>query len=222
MNEDEKEQLRNLLLHGNLDEADAAMSRLLDIAKAEELDPRDLVASLEAMERLGEPGQARMFEPFVLFASRFPEVSVPVLTERLRRSPLSWTGRLSAAVIHEVLQNVPGGRAHVDREAVVSALSDAVDAAARGCVDSAQEAITTLHDWATREPLPEIGPAIVRLLMRAADKESPKEDVLRLAREILELNGQAALLSQVRERAQLLPSDHPLRRAIHPCPLPEI
>jgi hypothetical protein len=66
-----------------------------------------------------------------------------------------------------------------------------------------------------REPLPETGPAIVKLLIRAADKESPKEDVLRLASEILEQNGQADLLSQVGERAQSLPSNHPLRRAIH-------
>jgi hypothetical protein len=218
MNENEKARLRNLLLHGNLDETDATMSRLLDAASAEELDPRDLVASLDAMERLGESGQARMFEPFVLFASRFPEVSVPVLTGCLRRSPLSWTGRLSAAVIHEVLQHVPGGRAHVDRDEVVAALSHAVDAAASGCVNSARQAITTLRDWAAREPLPETGPAIVRLLIRAADKVSPNEDVLRLARETLELNGQAALLSQVRERAQSLFSDHPLRRAIHPSP----
>jgi hypothetical protein len=215
MSENQKERLRNLLLHGNLDEADAAMSRLLDAASAEELDPRDLVLSLDAMERLEQPGQARMFEPFILFASRFPEISIPVLTECLHRSPLSWTGRLSAAVIHEVLQNVPAGRAYVDRDAVVSALSDAVNAAASGSIDFAREAITTLHGWAAREPLPETGPAIVKLLIRAADKESPKEDVLRLASEILEQNGQADLLSQVGERAQSLPSNHPLRRAIH-------
>jgi hypothetical protein len=214
MTKDDKERLREILLHGNLVEADGAMSQLLDVVSAEMLDPRDLVASLDAMERLGEPGQARMFEPFVLFASRFPEVSIPMLTESLRRSPLSWTGRLSAAVIHEVLQHVPGGRAHVDRDAVVSALSAAVDAAAGKCTDFAREVITTLHDWAAREPLPEAGPAIVRLLMRAADEKSPKEDMLRLARETLEVNGQSALLSQVRERAKSLPSNHPLQSVI--------
>ena len=216
MNEGDKERLRKALCNGNLVEADSAMSQLLDVANAEMLNPRDLVASLDAMERLGEPGQARMFEPFILFASRFPEVSIPVLTECLRRSPLSWTGRLSAAIIHEVLQYVPESHGRMDGGAVVSALSGAVDAAAFVCTDFAREAITTLHDWAERKPLPEAGPAIVRLLMRAIDEKSPKEYVLRLARETLEMNGQSALLSQVHDCANSLPPNHPLQRVIRP------
>jgi hypothetical protein len=179
------------------------------------LDPRDIIASLEAMERLGEPGQARMFEPFIMFVSRFPKVSVPVLTECLRRSKLAWPGRLSAAAIHEVLENVPSGRAQIDRGAVVEALSSALDAAASAGVDSAREVITTLHDWAVREPLPEAGPAIARLLMRAAKERSPKEYVLRLACETLEANSQKSLLSQVQERARSLPPNHALTRVIN-------
>jgi hypothetical protein len=214
MSEHEIERRREALRNGDVDEADRAMSELLDVASMEMLDPSDLIASLEAMERLGEPGQARMFEPFIMFAARFPEASVPVLTECLRRSPLSWSGRLSAAVIHEVLQNVPGGRAHMDREAVVEALAGAVDAAASAGTEFAREVVKTLHDWAAWEPLPEAGPAIERLLMRTADEEAPKEYVARLARETLEANGQSSLLSRVRERATSLPPDHPLQNAM--------
>jgi len=216
MDKHDEEKLREALRSGDVDEADAAMSRLLDIASPEMLDPNDLVASLQAMERLGEPGQAQMFEPFILLASRFPQVSVPVLLDCLNRSPLSSSGRLSVAVIHEVLENVPGGRAQLDRRTTVAALLGAVEAAAHTRTDLAPEAVTALHDWAAREPLPEAGPALAKWLLRAADEQSPNEYLLRLARETLEANSQVSLLSKVRERAQSLSPDHALRLAIKP------
>jgi hypothetical protein len=210
----EKQQLRKSLENGDIEAADQAMSQLLDVPAPEMLDPSDLIASLDAMERLGEPGQARMFEAFLMFASRWPQVTVPLLVDRINRSPLDWSGRLAAAVIHEVLQNVPDGRKYIDRGAVVAALAHAVDAAASNGVDQAREAITALHDWSLQEQLPEAGQTIVRLLMRAAEEESPKEYILRLARETLEANGQSSLLVPVKERAKQLPSDHPLRQAM--------
>jgi hypothetical protein len=214
VNPGERERLREELRTGNVDEADVAMSLLLDVESPESLSEQDFAASLDAMERLGEPGQARMFETFTLLASRFPEVSVPVVVEALARSPLGWSGKLSAAVIREVLEYAPGGRAYLDRGQVVPVLAGAVDAAAQTGTDSGVEAIRTLHDWSAHEPLPEAGPAIANWLLRAADEDEPNEYFLRLARETLEANNQLSLLAQVREQAKSLPPDHPLRRVL--------
>jgi hypothetical protein len=214
VNDSETPKLREALKTGSVEEADIAMSRLLDVATPEMLDPEDLVAALDAMERLGEPAQARMFESFILFASQFPEISVPVLTECLRRSPLNWSGRLSASVIYELLEHLPGTLGLLKASQAADALVAAVNAAVDARADPPAEIIAALRAWAAREPLPEAGEAIAKWLLQTAEQDSAKEYFIRQGREILEKNQQAELLSQVRELAATLPVGHALRVAL--------
>lgn len=214
IDESEKRRLRQALDVGDVDAADQAMTLLLDVSDARELDPNDLLASLNAMDRLGIPGQGRMFELFLLFAERFPAVSVPVLVQRMKQFPAAWTSQLCAAVIAELLASDPDWRHSIEKATTVEALAGTVAAAPKVQASAVGSSIDAIHDWATHEPLPEAGPALAGLLVKAADEPSPDEDILRQARETLEANGQSDLLAPARERAKSLPADHPLRVAL--------
>lgn len=214
MDDSEKRRLRQALASGDVDAADDAMSSLLDLSDAQELDPNDLLASLDAMERLGRAGQGRMFESFLHFAERFPAVSVPVLVRHMKRSPAAWSSQLCATVIYELLAYEPDGRRHIERDAAVEALAGTVAAASHGKSSDVDAAVSALHQWAKHEPLPEAGSALADLLVKAADEPSPDKDLIREAREVLEANGQSDLLAPARERAKSLPADHPLRIAL--------
>jgi hypothetical protein len=190
------------------------MARLLDVDQPAALDPDDLSSSLDAIDRLGEPGQSDMFESFIFLGSRFPEVSVPALVERLVRRPRAWSAGLAASTIREILNNVPDGQASLRREEVVPALIAAVEAGAPDPSFAAERAVGVLRDWTRREPLPEAGPAIAAWLSAATDPNRPRKHTLKWGREVLEANGQDSLLAEVRKRAAQLPADHPLRLAL--------
>jgi hypothetical protein len=214
MDDSEKRRLRQALASGDVGAADDAMLKLIGVSDAQELDPDDLLASLDAMERLGTRGQGRMFESFLHFAERFPAVSVPVLVQRMKQFPVAWTSELCATVIYELLAYKPDGRRYIEQDATVEALVGMVAAAPHGQSSVADAAVSALHEWAKREPLPEAGLALAGLLVKAADEPSPDKDLIREARETLEASGQSDLLAPARDRARSLPADHPLRIAL--------
>ena len=214
MDDSEKQRLREALASGDAAVADDAMSCLLGVSDAEQLDANDLLASLDAMDRLGAAGQSLMFEPFLQYAGQFPAVSVPVLVQRMKRFPAAWTSQLCATVIAELIAYDPDWRRYVDKGATVAALAGTVASAPTVQASSVGAALDAIHDWATHEPLPDAGPALAGLLVKAADEPSPNEDLIRKARETLETNGQGDLLAPARARAKSLPADHPLRVAL--------
>lgn len=216
MQETDRARLRKTLSSGNAAEADKAMSILLDVAEEEMLDPRDLGLALDSMERLGKPGQAKMFQSFILFAARFPRASAPTLIEEINRSPLSWSGRLSMSVLVEIIRYSPEWSKQIDRQAVEAAMMKAIDYAGDTGTDEASEAIEVLHLLGTPAHLPSAGESMVKFLMKAADEPSPKINSLLRIRETLEANGQGALLEQVVARSKALSADHPLRLAFIP------
>jgi len=210
MDSTERERLRTALRGDDVEAADAAMLGLLDALDPAELDPGDVADALDAMDRLGGAAQASMFESFMLLAERFPEVTLPVLVQRLVSQPRAWSAGLAAGVIRELREE---GKP-VPREQVVPALAGVVEAAAGDPWTAPAEAVGALQEWAASEPLPEAGPAVAHWLLRAADESAPDEHALRSGRETLEASGQESLLADVRERAAALAGDHPLRRAL--------
>lgn len=211
----ERQRLRDDLLRGDVEKATRAMCLLLESENPEEIDPVDVIAAMDAMERLGTRGLSRMSESFLLYVTQHAPVTLPVVVETLERRPLSWPGRLSAAVVSEVLNYVPGGQSLLDRGRIVSALIRGVESA--GGSESARELVGTLREFARREPVPEAGSALVGLLLRAADEDDPNRLVLDEAIEILRSSGQFPLLAPIHTRAAGLPPHHPLRQALgHP------
>jgi hypothetical protein len=211
IDEARKRHLRGILASGDAGAADGAMCELLDVTEPEKFDAADLLPVLDAIERLGIEGRSLMSESFLLFAERFSAASVPVLVRRMKQFPAAWTSQLCATVIHELWAYEPDARRYLERDAAVEALAGTVAAASHIQSSDVGPAVRTLHEWATLEPLPEAGPALAGLLMKAADEPSPNADLLREARETLEANGQSQLLAPARDRAQSLPAGHPLR-----------
>ncbi len=207
----ERLQLRTQLREGSVRDADAAMAQLLDVEDPNSLDPEDVSASLDAMDRLGEDAQADMFESFMLLASRFPNITVPVLIKRIDQMPGVWSAGLAAATLREIFDNTPGGPRLLSREGALPALIGAVDSGGF----AADQAVGLLRDWAVVQPLSKAeAQSIADWLMRQADNPAPRAYALRSAREALEASGQAALLEPVRARTRDLPPDHPLRRVL--------
>src|SRR5262245_25821782 len=127
MDPQERERLRDELLHGDVEQATRAMSLLLESEDPRQIDPADVAAAMAAMERLGTRGLSRMSESFLLYSTQHAPVTLPVIVETLERRPLSWPGRLSAAVVSEVLNHVPGGSSLLDRGRIVPALIRGVE-----------------------------------------------------------------------------------------------
>lgn len=209
-----REQLWTLLRAGDVDEADTAMSQLLDVEDPTLLDPDDVTAALDAIERLGTPGRSRMFETFMLLTSRYPTVSVPPLIAYMERHPTTWSAGLAAATIGEIIQNVPSGRSQLDRKRVLAAFERILEVAQPTDGTAVSETIRTLQMWAGLEPLPEVAPALTQILLRAAQEADPEEYFLGLAVEALVKSGGRSQLEAVRSRANMLPPHHPLRRVM--------
>jgi hypothetical protein len=141
------------------------MGLLLDVADADQLDPADVAASLDAMDRLGTAGQAYMFESFMQFAERWPEVTVPVLVDRITRAPDKWSAGLAAATLRELLEECGPSflRAHGGLDALLAAV--------RYRTYAARDAVGALLDWARLEPIPEAAEPIAEWLRNASDDE---------------------------------------------------
>jgi hypothetical protein len=162
------------------------MSLLLDTDDPARLDPRDLLLSLAAMERLGAPAQAVMFQPFIEFAARQPARTVPTLIHQVAEAPLAWSGRLSAAALGEILASGFAGSLLDMRAVAVPALANAVGLAAVGEADLGREAIAALAAWSGHEPVPEAAGAVRAWLQAATQAAEPRLYVIRQAQTILD------------------------------------
>lgn len=183
--DERKSVLRHALQERDLGSADRAMSLLLDVRTPEELEPNDLILSLDAMERLGELAQAAMFQPFIEFAVVHPDRALPALIARLKQTPVSHAGRLCAAVLAELLEHHDPGVVLTRRETAAPALIAAVASAANTEPDLGREAIGALAAWSNHDALPEARGAVEAWLDAAVRASEPAQYSINHARTIL-------------------------------------
>ncbi|HAA17210.1 MAG TPA: hypothetical protein DCE41_38055 [Cytophagales bacterium] len=207
-----KEQLRAELQSGDVGQAVPAMSQLLDARQEEDLNPDDIILALETMTRLGQEARVQMFQSFMLYAARYPRVSLPVLLPLIDKSPLSETSRLCIATVLEMIRYVPGTETYLDRSVLVAGLFRALAATADQGTDRASVVLNALQALSLDSVAPEEAEQLVRFLLAAAEEAHPILTSLFIAKELLQAHGHGHRLAAIKERALLLPAEHPLRK----------
>jgi hypothetical protein len=172
---------------------------------------QDVRTVLETMERPEFERDSSLISVVVEALSQSMPASLDPVISYVIEHPLSPGGRTATAVLAEVAAQECAAENH----RLIAALVRVIEEASSVGTDSCPEAITALQECAKAGDLPEVRPALLALLVRAANETSPYMPALRVATTILAGATDDSLLDRLKVLRASVPEHHPLRQALN-------